>query len=84
MSPLEQPKSAASKGLTALNRLKSGLTAEDIVQLKEEILATESEDLSALATDIEKVLDDSTVVVIGNKAQIDKEEDLFDEVFKLY
>ena len=34
MSPLEQPKSAASKGLTALNRLKSGLTAEDIVQLK--------------------------------------------------
>lgn len=84
MSPLEQPKSAASKGLTALSRLKSGLTAADIEKLKEEILATDADDLSAVSTDIGDVLDDSTIVVIGNKAQIDNEEDLFDEVFKLY
>jgi len=84
MSPLEQPKSALSKGLTALNRLKSGLTAQDIVQLKEEILATTTDELSALGQDIERVLDESTIVVIGNKAQIDNEEDIFDEVFTLY
>lgn len=40
--------------------------------------------LSEMSADIEKVLDDSAIVVIGNKAQINKEEDLFDEVFKLY
>lgn len=84
MSPLEQPKSAVSKGVTALNRLKTGLTAADIVELKEEILATTADDLSAVSSDIKKVLADSTIVVIGNKAQIDDEEDLFDEVFKLY
>lgn len=84
MSPLEQPKSAASKGLAALNRLKSGLTAEDIVQLKEEILATEAEDFPPLADDIQNVLDDSTIVVIGNKNQIDAEAELFDKVYKLY
>jgi len=84
MSPLEQPKSAASKGLAALNRLKSGLTVDDIVQLKEEILATEAEDFPPLADDIQNVLDDSTIVVIGNKNQIDAEAELFDKVYKLY
>ena len=84
MSPLEQPKSAESKGLAALNRLKSGLTAADIVQLKEEILATEAKDLAPLADNFREVLEDHTVVVIGNKAQIDAEEELSDEVFKLY
>ncbi len=84
MSPLERPKSAVSKGLEALSRLKTGRTAADIVQLKEEILATKAEDLNAFSSDIEKVLDNATTVVIGNKAQIDKEKDLFDEVYKLY
>ena len=57
---------------------------EDLVKLKEEILATEVEDLATLAEDIQKVLEEDTVVVIGNKAQIDAEESLFDEIFTLY
>ena len=54
------------------------------MKLKEEILATEVEDLATLAEDIQKVLEEDTVVVIGNKAQIDAEESLFDEIFTLY
>ena len=84
MSPLEQPKSAESKGIAALSRLKNGVSREDLVKLKEEILATEVEDLATLAEDIQKVLEEDTVVVIGNKAQIDAEESLFDEIFTLY
>lgn len=84
ISPLEQPKSAVSKGLTALSRLKIGVPAQDIVKLKEEILATESKDLSALAPDLKQVLGDHTVVVIGNKAQIEEEKELFDEIKTLY
>lgn len=84
MSPLEQPKSAASKGLSALSRLKTGISAADIVKLKEEILATESSDLSAFANDIEQALAEQTVVVIGNKAQIEEEKELFDEIYTLY
>ena len=84
LSPLEQPKSAESKGLTAFNRLKRNLTKDDIVQLKEEILATDSSKLSSLHDSFKKVIDEGTVVVIGNKAQIESEKDLFDKVFDLY
>ncbi len=84
MSPLEQPQSAVSKGVTALNRLKSGITANDIVYLKEEILATESEDFQKLADNFRDVFDTQTVVVIGNKAHIENEKDLFDEIYTLY
>ena len=84
ISPLEQPKSAVSKGMSALSRLKTDISAEDIVALKEEILATKSAQLSNYAKDIEKVLEDASVVVIGNKAQIEEEKDLFDEIYKLY
>ena len=84
MSPLEQPKSAESKGLAALSRLKNGISREDIVTLKEEILHTEVKDLAKLSDDIQKVLDNETVVVIGNKTQIEAEKELFDEIFTLY
>ena len=84
MRPLEQPKSEESKGLAALRRLKNEVSREDLVQLKEEILATEVDDLAKLAKDIQNVLAEDTIVVIGNKAQIDAEADLFDEIFTLY
>ncbi len=53
------------------------------MKLKEEILATEVEDLAKLSNDIQKVLEDDTVVVIGTNT-IEAEKDLFDEVFTLY
>lgn len=84
ISPLEQPKSAVSKGMAALSRLKTDFSAEDIVALKEEILATKSAQLSDYAKEIEKVLEDASVVVIGNKAQIEEEKNLFDEIYTLY
>ncbi|WP_208560186.1 insulinase family protein [Marinilactibacillus kalidii] len=84
MSPLEQPNSAFSKGLIAYERMNRGLKQADIKQLKEEILSTTSNDLVALADDYRKVLEKSTVVVIGNKAQIEKEKALFDKVIELY
>lgn len=84
ISPMEQPKSAFSKGLTAFNRLKTGVNREELVRLKEEILAVDSKTLSALHEGLEQVLNESTVVVIGNKAQIETEKDLFDKVSELY
>lgn len=84
ISPLEQPKSASSKGLTALRRLKTEISADDIKTLKEEILSTQANDLPALAEDFAQITDKFTTVVIGNKAQIDKNEHLFDVIHKLY
>lgn len=84
MSPLEQPKSAASKGIAALNRLKTGIDVPDLTQLKEEILTTKTEDLSTSATGVQKVLAQDTIVVIGNKTQIEAANELFDEIYTLY
>jgi len=84
LSPLEQPKSAHSKGLTAFNRLQRKIKKDDIVKLKKEILATDSKKLSALHDDFKTVMEKGSVVVIGNKAQIENEKDLFDKVYELY
>lgn len=84
LSPLEQPKSAYNKGMTAFSRFKQGLSSDDIKQLKKEILAADSASLSALHTAFEEAISSSTVSVIGNKAQIEKEKDLFDAVYDLY
>ena len=84
ISPMEQPKSAFSKGLTAFNRLKTGVTREELVHLKEEILAVDSNALQMLNKGLNSVLEESSVVVIGNKGQIEIEKDLFDKVYELY
>lgn len=84
LSPLEQPKSAQNRGMTAFSRYQRGISKEDLVQLKTEILESESDALSALHEAYAEIIKDSTVAVIGNKAQIDKEKDLFDAVYELY
>ncbi|GAB2492960.1 insulinase family protein [Alkalibacterium psychrotolerans] len=84
LSPLEQPKSAQNRGMTAFSRYQRGISKEDLVQLKTEILESESDALSALHEAYAELIKDSTVSVIGNKAQIEKEKDLFDVVYELY
>lgn len=84
MSPLEQPKSAESKGLSALSRLKNGVSVAELKQLKEEILATEASELQAFAASFQELADNDTVVVIGNKAQIEAQDELFDDIYTLY
>ena len=84
ISPLEQPKSAVSKGLAALSRLKTGISATDIKELKQEILATEAAQLSSYSKDIANAIEDAAIVVIGNKTQIEEEKELFDEMYTLY
>ncbi|MCC5890257.1 MAG: insulinase family protein [Alkalibacterium sp.] len=84
LSPLEQPKSAPNRGMTAFSRYQRGITTDDMIQLKTEILDSDSNALSALHQSFEELIKDSTVAVIGNKAQIEKEKDLFDAVYELY
>ncbi|MDN6196350.1 MAG: peptidase M16, partial [Atopostipes suicloacalis] len=84
ISPLEQPKSARSRGIAALSRLKNDFSREDIIELKEEILATKGDEFGSLAPKFEELLEEDTLVVIGNKAKIEEEKDLFDEINTLY
>ncbi|HFI0463057.1 TPA: insulinase family protein [Streptococcus suis] len=84
LSELNQPKSAADKGNTAFVLYQQGRTTQNIIQFKEEILATDLAQLKALEATIRKAVEDATVVVIGNKAQIDAVKDQFDQVIELY
>lgn len=84
ISPLEQPKSARSKGVAALSRLKNDFPREDIIQLKEEILAVDPNEFKKLADSFDEAINDASLVVIGNKAKIEEEKELFDEINTLY
>ncbi|MCW6666880.1 insulinase family protein [Aerococcaceae bacterium NML190938] len=84
MSDLEQPISAADKGFKAFAMLHTGTTTQEIEQLKRDVLATTSRDLALLSQAYQQALNDATTVVIGNKAKIDAEADLFDIVYDLY
>ena len=84
LSPIERPLSAQDKGKKAFYMYQAGLSHEDIQQLKEEIIATDLSKIKDLAPTVEKMLEDATVVVVGNKEAIEKDGDLFDKVYDLY
>lgn len=84
LSPLERPRSARDKGVYALGMELTGYGEAEVKQLKEEIIATTAEDMKALAQPLEEVLQEATLAVIGNKAQIEKHADLFDVIHDLY
>lgn len=84
MSELNQPLSASDKGYTAFTLHHAGITVEDRIRLKEEILETTVEQLKELQSTYETLLLDPAVVVIGNKAQIEALSETFDIVHELY
>ncbi|XJS10715.1 insulinase family protein [Aerococcaceae bacterium WGS1372] len=84
MSNLDQPLSAYHKGKRAFSQYQTSRTTADTIQLKEEVLATTQAELNALSDAFKAIIDQGTVAVIGNKAQIDQEKDLFDTVSDLF
>ena len=79
-SSLIQPKSAYDKGAAAFFMDQQGVTTEDLLKLKQEVLDTTLEEIHAYQEPLYQALQDSTVVVIGNKVQIEKNADLFDQI----
>ncbi|MBZ6527896.1 insulinase family protein [Aerococcaceae bacterium DSM 111021] len=84
LSNLDQPLSAYHKGKRAFSRHQVGRTTADVIQLKEEVLATTEANLTALSEGFKTVLNKGTIAVIGNKAQIEQDRDHFDEIHELY
>jgi Zn-dependent M16 (insulinase) family peptidase len=63
--------------------LLSGLTYEDLVREREEIINVTQEDIRAFYQLVQSVLDEGNICVIGNESMIDKDKDLFLEVKSL-
>lgn len=80
ISPLEQPKSAKDKGREAFLKEQTGVTHQMLVDYKQEILSCQVEDIHRQGAGLAESLKDYAVVVIGNKAAIDKVTSEFDVI----
>lgn len=84
LSPIVRPASAIDKGIQQFGRYQAGVTDDDRRRIKQEILNTTADELKARAKFFENFKEDATQVVIGNKTQIDKLSDHFDQIKELY
>ena len=75
--------SQAAKGTVARNEYLSGITPDYKKARLEEIISTSVDDLKSFAPDLEKMLETSYRVTIGNRAKIEQDKDLFDNIGEL-
>ena len=70
-------------GSRSLSILMSGLTYEDLKKEREEIINVTQEDIRALSSLVQAVLDEGNICVIGNESKIEEDSDLFKEIKNL-
>ncbi|OPJ61315.1 insulinase family protein [Clostridium oryzae] len=80
ISPLDTPLTPSMRGDFTLGCYLSGITEEDIQKERTEILHTGSKEIKALAPLFKSVFSDNNVCVLGNRAKINENKDVFSEV----
>ncbi|WP_163336337.1 insulinase family protein [Desulfopila sp. IMCC35008] len=75
--------SAAAKGATARNEYLSGITKEFKQKRISEILSTTVTDMKAFADDFARMTPGCHRAIIGNRAKIEKDKDLFTQLTEL-
>jgi Zn-dependent M16 (insulinase) family peptidase len=75
--------SAAAKGATARNEYLSGITSEFKQNRISEILSTSVADMKAFADNFARMTPNSYRKIIGNRAKIEKDKDLFSQLIEL-
>ena len=83
MSEVDAPLTPRSKGRTAYNMYMSGVDRFDLQKERDEILSMTAEDVRACADIIRAVLDCGCICVVGSKAAIEENRDMFGLVEKL-
>ena len=74
---------SAARGITARNEYLNGITAEDKHQRLREIIKTSVKDMRVYADAFASMQNDSHRMIIGNRAKIENDGDLFDKVGEL-
>jgi presequence protease len=74
---------AAGKGATARNEYLNGITVEDKQQKIRDIISTSVQDMRSYAGAFETMLANSHRMIIGNRAKIEADSDLFDQLGEL-
>jgi Zn-dependent M16 (insulinase) family peptidase len=84
ISNIDAPKTPRAKGSSAYNAYMSKISYEDIQQHRDELLATTAEDIRDLAKSFETALANSAICVIGNRAKIEENKDMFANTIDLF
>ena len=84
ISNLDTPKTAKAKGSVAFTSYMSGVTYEDMVKEREEVLALTNEDINALADVMEAVMAQGNICVIGSANKINQDAELFKTTVDLF
>ncbi len=74
---------SAGKGVTARNEYLNGITPEYKQQRIGEIISTTVKDMRSFAAAFDKMLHKSHRMIIGNRAKIEADSDLFDKISEL-
>ncbi len=84
ISNLDTPRNARAKGSVAFSSYMSGVTYEDMVKEREEVLSLTNADINALADIMEAVMAQGNICVIGGASKIEQDKDLFKETVELF
>lgn len=83
ISSLDTPLTPQSKGRRSLSMYIAGITEEDLLKEREEILDVTLEDIRALYKAVKAITDAGNICVIGSEEKINQNKDLFIEVKNL-
>lgn len=83
-SSLDTPLTPETSGGRSMSAYLEGITYEEIQKEREDVLYAKAEDIRNLADEVQTILDQNHLCVIGNENMIKDAKNLFDNVEKLY
>ena len=84
VSDMDMPMTPAAKGTFSLGAYLTDLSYEEMQEERDELLATNVEDIRGLAGYIRAFMDDDCLCVIGNEDKIKENADLFGKTEPLF
>lgn len=83
MGRVAAPMTPSQKGGLSVNRYLAGITDEDLIERRKQILRSKPSDLKAYSTLFKTLREEGSICVHGSELTIEKSKDLFEEMIKL-
>ncbi|MCI2049656.1 MAG: insulinase family protein [Lachnospiraceae bacterium] len=84
VSALDTPMTPRQFGRYCLTGYMTGLTQEMVQEERDQVLTCETKDVQALAAYVKAMLDSGCICVVGTRAKIEKNKELFGSVARLF
>lgn len=84
VSDMDTPLTPSMAGQRSLSAYLTGVSEEQLLKEREEVLNCRVENIRALSAHVQAILDEDALCVLGNEAQLKKEESLFKTLEPLF